>query len=133
MSSQVPDHLALELQQFDIQFKHMSGKKNVVADAISRIRTLGLYQNNSNDDIATVDNNMVQNIVEEVNAIEWVPNLAGYNMEKLSLAILREEQWQDTFCFKKIKALRAKQVSSFTLGNNSVSSLARQDCLWSNH
>ena len=43
MSSPELDHWALELQQFDIQFKHISCKKNVVVDAISRLTTLGLY------------------------------------------------------------------------------------------
>ena len=42
MSSLVLDCWALELQQFDIQFEHMSGKKNVMANAISWLRTLGL-------------------------------------------------------------------------------------------
>ena len=52
MSSPVLDHWTLELQQFDIQFKYISGKKNIVADAISRLRTLGLYQENGNDNLA---------------------------------------------------------------------------------
>ena len=52
MSSQVFDCWELELQQFNIQFDHLSGKKNVVADAISRLRTLGLYQDNDNNNVA---------------------------------------------------------------------------------
>ena len=43
MSSPVLNHWALELQQFDIQFEHILGKKNVVAEAISRLRTLDLW------------------------------------------------------------------------------------------
>ena len=46
--------------------------------------------------------------------------LSGYNMEKLNLDILREEQWQDTFCIKKVKALRTKQDNSFTLDDTSI-------------
>ena len=82
MSSPVLDHWALELQLFYIKFQHISGKKNVVADAISRLRTVGLYQDNSNDDLATTDDDIVENIIEEVNAIKWVPRSAGHNMEK---------------------------------------------------
>ena len=100
MSSPVLDHWALELQQFGIKFQHISDKKNVVADAISRLRTLGLYQENGNDDLATTDNDVVENIIEEFHAIEWVPKLASYNMEKLNLDVLREEQQQDTFALK---------------------------------
>ena len=60
MSSPVLDHWALELQQFDIQFKHISGKKNIVVDAISQLRTLGLYQDNGNDDIMAWEDDLVK-------------------------------------------------------------------------
>ena len=69
-----------------------------MADAISRLRTVGLYQDNCNDDLATTGDNMVDNVIEEVHAIEWIPNSASYKMEKLNLDVLKEEQWQDTFC-----------------------------------
>ena len=59
MSNPVLDHWALELQQFDIQFKHILGKNNVVADAISRLRTLGLYEDNGNYNVATTDDAIV--------------------------------------------------------------------------
>ena len=120
MSSPVLDHWALELQHFDIQLQHILGKKNVVADAISRLRTLGLYQDNGNDDQTITDDDVVENVVEEIHAIEWVPNSSGYNMEKINLDVLREEQWQDTFCIKKVKTLRTKQDDSFMLDENSI-------------
>ena len=63
---------------------------------------------------------MVENVIEEIHAIEWVPNSASYNMEKLNLDVLREEQWQDTFCIKKVKAVRVKWDDSFMLDNNSI-------------
>ena len=46
MSSPVLDRWALKLQQFDIKFQHIQGKKNLVANVISMLRTLGLYQDN---------------------------------------------------------------------------------------
>ena len=88
MSSPVLDHWALELQQFDIQFKHISGKRNVVADTISQLRTLGLYQDNGNDDITTREDDVVENIMEEVHIIKLVPNSPSYNMGKLNLDVL---------------------------------------------
>ena len=109
-----------ELQQFDIQLEHILGKKNVVSDAIYRPRTLGLYQNNGNDNIATTDDDVVENVIEEVHAIKWVPDSAGYNMDKLNLDTLREEQWPGTFCIKRVKALRTKQDNSFMLDYNSI-------------
>ena len=109
MSSPVLDGWALELQQFDIWFEPISGKKNMVAITISRLRALGLYQENGNTDLAKRDNNIVDNIVEEVHAIEWIPNFATSKMEKLNLVVLKEAQWQDTFCMKRLKAWDPKR------------------------
>ena len=120
MSSLVLDHWASELQRYDIQFEHISGKINVVADAISRLRTLGLYQDNGNNDLTKMDDDVVHNIEEEVHAIEWVPNSASYKMEKLNLDVLSEEQQQDTFCMKKAKTMRTKQVDGFVLDENGI-------------
>ena len=89
MSSLVLDHWALELQQFDIQFKHISGKKNVVADAISRLRPLGLYQENGNTDLAKRDGVTVDNIMEVVHAIEWIPNSATYKNGEAQLGHIK--------------------------------------------
>ena len=91
-----------------------------MADVISRLRTLSSYQDNGNDDLAKMDDDMVDNIVEEVHAIEWVPNVPGYKIEKLYLDILREEQWQDTFCMIKVKTLRKKPDGSFMLHKYSI-------------
>ena len=41
-------------------------------------------------------------------------------MEKLNLDILREEQWQDTFCIKKAKSIRSKEVDGFVLDKNGI-------------
>ena len=120
MSSPVLDQWALGLQQFNIKFEHILGKKNIVADPISRLRTLGLYQDNGNDDLGRMDADVVDKIVEEVHAIKWVSNSGGYKIEKLSLDVLREEQWQDIFCTKKAKSLRLKQVDDFVLDKNSI-------------
>ena len=49
--SPVLDRWALELQQFNIKFQHIQGKKNVVADKVSWLRTLGLHQDNCNEDV----------------------------------------------------------------------------------
>ena len=87
--------------RFNNQFEHISGKKNVVADTICSLRTLGLYQDNGNANLPKTYDDIIYDIVEEVHDIEWIPNSAAYKMEKLNLDILREAQWQDTFCNQK--------------------------------
>ena len=78
------------------------GKKNVVADVISRLRTLGLYQDNGNDNLAKTDDDVVDNIVEEVHAIEWVPSADGYKMEKLNLDIFGRRTTAGHLLHKKV-------------------------------
>ena len=84
----------------------------MVADAISWLRTQGLYQDNGKNNIATTDEDVVKNVVEEVHAIKLEPNSQVYNMGKLNLEVLWEEQWQDTFCIKKVKAMSKRTTAS---------------------
>ena len=61
----------------------------MVANTISQLSTLGLYQDNGNEDTVTTDDDVVKNIVEEVHAIELEPNSQVYNMGKLNLEVLQ--------------------------------------------
>ena len=65
MSSPVLDRWALELQQFDIKFQHIHSKPNAVADAISRLKTLGLYKDNDNEDDPSTIDVVVDNIIRK--------------------------------------------------------------------
>ena len=84
MSSPVLDRWALELQQFDIKFQHIQGKKNVVACVTSRLRTLGLYQDNDNEDVPNTLEDVTKNIIEEVHSTDIVPRTPAYNWENLT-------------------------------------------------
>ena len=44
MKSKTMDRWALQLQQNNIKFQHVAGKDNVVADAISHLKTANLYK-----------------------------------------------------------------------------------------
>ena len=83
MSSPVLDRWALELQQFDIKFQYIQGKWNVVSDAISRLRTLGLYRDNDNEDEPSTIDDVVKNIIEEINSADSAPKKPTYNVGKL--------------------------------------------------
>ena len=63
----------LELQQFNIKFEHIQGKKRVVADAISRLRTFGLYQDHDNEEIQLSLEDAFENNIEEIHSIESTP------------------------------------------------------------
>ena len=116
MSSPVLDRWALELQQFNIKFQHIQGMKNVVANAISQLRTLGLYQDNSNEDMPPTVDDVIETIIEEVQTTDIVPGTPAYNMGKLNLDVLMKEQQWDQFCKNKVKEMNVKPDPSFTTG-----------------
>ena len=92
MSSTMLDRWAVELQQFDLKFQHIQVKRNMVANVISRLRTLGLYQDNGNNDVPLTLEDVVKNIMQEVHSMDAVPKTAAYKMGKLNLDVLRKEQ-----------------------------------------
>ena len=92
MSSDMLDRLALELQQFNIKFQHIQGKKNIVADAVSWLRTLSLYQDNDNEDVPLSTEDIVKNVIEEFYSTQVTQRIPMYNVDKLNLDILQKEQ-----------------------------------------
>ena len=103
MSSHILDWWALELQQFNVKFEHIQGKKNVVADVISRLRAFGLYQDNDNEEVQVSLKDTIENIIEEIHSIEPTSKIPAYTkINKLHLSLLRKEQLHDKFCKKKV-------------------------------
>ena len=83
MASPMLDRWDLELQQFSIKFQHIQGKRNVVAGAILRIRTLVLYQDNDNEDVPSTIEGIVTNIIEEVQTADTAPRSQPIMWENL--------------------------------------------------
>ena len=112
MSSSWLDRWVLELQHFDIKFQHIQGKRNVDADAISRLRTLGLYQNNDNKDVPSAIEDIVENIIE-VHSADTAPKKSTYHVGRLNLEGLRKEQQWDWFCKSKGRDMKKKPDPNF--------------------
>ena len=55
----------------------------MVTNAISRLRTLGLYQDNENEGVPLTTEGNVKNIIEKVHSIDVVPKTPAYNIGKL--------------------------------------------------
>ena len=109
MSNHVLDRWALELQHFNIKSSHIEGKKNIVADVMSRLKTLNLYVKNQEVDsvssVAIVEDPL-ENIIEEVQNI----SVKASNPEQTTQVNLDElcrEQKQDQFCNNKVKSINA--------------------------
>ena len=112
--------VALELQQFDIKFQHIQGKQNVVSDAISRIRTLGLYRDNDNEDELSTTDDAVDNIIEEIISADSAPKKPTHNVGKLNLEVLKKEQQWNKICKGKVRDLKNKPDPNFLLDHNSI-------------
>ena len=120
MSSPILDRWALELQQFNIKFQHIQGKKSMVDDAISQMKMLGLYQDNDNEDVPISTEDIVKNIIEDTPIAEVIQKTPAYNIEKLNLDILRKEQHRDWFCKNKVKEMKTKPDPNFLLQKHSI-------------
>ena len=122
MSNHVIERWALELQQFNFEFNHIEGNKNAIADAISRLKTLNLYEKNQEVDsvpsVATVEDTL-ENITEEVQNI----SMKASNPDQTTQVNLDElcwEQKQDQFCKNEVKSNNADKLSDFILDNNGI-------------
>ena len=65
------------------------------ADAIFQLKTIGLCQDNGNEDILVTTENVVENIIEEVYLADAIQKATMYNTEKLNLDILRKKEQCD--------------------------------------
>ena len=92
----------------------------MVADAISQLRTRGLYQDNGNEDIPLTTEDVVKNILEEIHLTDAIQRVTTYSTEKLNLDILRKEQQHDQFCKNKVKEMKTKPDFNFLLDKNSI-------------
>ena len=78
----------------------------MVADAVSKLRALGLYQDNDNNDVPITTEGIFEKITEEVHSTDIVPRTSAYNIGKLNLDVLRKEQQWDQFCKNKVKEMK---------------------------
>ena len=105
-----------------MQFEHIQGKKNIIADAISRLRTFGLYQDHDNEDPRPTLDNTIENVIEEIHNIESTSQKfpVYINKHKLNLDLLRKEQLHDKFCKKKVEEIKTKPDPCLILDENSI-------------
>ena len=82
------------------EFEHIQGKRNVVADVISRLRMCRSYQDNNNEEVQLSLEDVVENTIEEIHNINSVLTTTTYNIidntwPTLKTAVMRQLQQEE--------------------------------------
>ena len=111
---------ALELNKYNIVFKHIAGKKNVVADAISRLKQKSLYvePRDKNNPTAKDIEDGVKNIIEEVHHIKSTQDLTH---KEIDIPMLRSYQKENRFCKDMVKKVASRSAKTeFDIDQNGI-------------
>ena len=103
MKSKAMDRWALKLQQYNIKFQHVAGKANIVADAISCLKTANLYEEPKDRQMSKTPQT-IDDVMENL----------------INLDSLIAQQKSDRFCKNKVKHLHHQQKLDFKLDDKGV-------------
>ena len=96
------DRWAMLLQEYDITFVHIRGKDNILADAISRLHTIDIYENaieTHHSHVTKTTTTQLDETVEQIQHFNSSPLLQLLNMNSTTLCTLQK---QDKFCKNKV-------------------------------
>ena len=108
------------LQEYDITFVHIKGKDSILADAISRLCTIDIYERaieTQHSHVAKTTTTQLDEPVKQIQHVNSSPLPQPLNMSCTTLCRLQK---QDKFCKNKVHELHSGIDSSFYLNNDSV-------------
>ena len=114
------DRWAMLRQEYNITFVHIKGKDNILADAISRLCVLDIYEKT----IETQHSPTIQpprtqqeGTIDLIQNIDSTPLPQSLNMSSATLQMLQK---QDKFCKNKANELHLGNKSSFYLNHEGI-------------
>ena len=114
------DRWAMLLQEYDITFAHIKGKDNILADAISRLCTIDIYEKTIETQHLHAVKTTTPQLDETVEQIKHANSshlLQSLNMNSTTVHTLQK---QDKFCKNKVCELHSGIDSTFYLNSDSI-------------
>ena len=115
------DRWAMLLQEYDITFLHIRGKDNILADAISRLCTINVYdnavENKQHHSLGTQDTTHSSKGAEN---IQLLNSTTPPQLLNISTTTLKNLQKQDKFCKNRVLELHADINDKFYLNIDSI-------------
>ena len=114
------DRWVMLLQEYAITFVHIRGKDNILADPISRLHTIDIYEKaieTQHSYVTKTTTTQLHETVEQIQHINSSPLPQLLNMNSTTLCTLHK---QDKFCKNKVCKLHSGIDSTFHLNNDSI-------------
>ena len=101
------DRWAILLQEYDIKFIHIKGKDSILADAISRLCTLDIYEDPAEDKVKpTSVPETLQKSSRVQDELEVIDVRVPQQLLNITTKTLKRLQKQDKFCKKKVHKIK---------------------------
>ena len=108
------DRWAKLLQEYDIKSIHIKGKDSIYADAISRLHTLDIYEDPTEDKVKqTSVPETLQTSSKAQEEIELIDTRIPQQLLRITIKTLERLQKQDKFCKKKVYEIKTGTFNDF--------------------
>ena len=101
------DRWVMLVQEYDIKFVHIKGKDNILADAISRLCTINIYEDPTEAKLQHLP--IVQNTGKSskvTDSVQFLDTGTAQELLNVTTKTLRSLQKQDRFCRRNIYELQ---------------------------